>query len=1176
MQIELAFIFPKISPESDLKKWRQAFGEEMVQLLQRKDVKFKKVYDLQAFSKIINSLDRLEIPYKIKVDDDFMDLAFPLPAPSSLIHTETSDWEKIAIEIRDRAKFLADELSLPEQGTRERIERFKSIQELYPEWQEVQSQLSRTLSSPARGENGVESLPDDSGQRGADIIEIQALQLTVADITEKIANLEKEAGRESWTENYNILQDQIKELRDNVSKLGTQFQAARTALGEWEVRSDRFTLQTQEISEVKQSIADLKGQISGLHEALKAQESKTSQYINELTPLLEKPVADPGVLAELVSRLETLDNEVRDLRSKPEDKKPQTLPDLENLKALIAETEELHRKLQERLQQAPQGNRADSEFLMLKEKLKTLENDQSVLNEQIKQLHNSEEQRWSELETQYLSLQKAVAEKPDSQKSQLEKLRKQVANLEAIGGERDTKLEGLLNELADWRQAQQKAIDEAHFRFNDLGKNLDNLKNKEAESRSALDSNFQGINENIAHLEKEIDGLKIGIKSQKKGEEELEGVHERLDDLLKEVNLFREDILRIQESTASNSNENSLVHSELNLLKGNFEEGLNKLGNKFQSLSNRMEDVTSRVMESSLKNDDELSDNKKAVEKLRSNMSELKAIFEEIVENNNNFTTKIQELKFQQEEGLNELREKVKASNAKSNNFYLTLSEIAKHVEDLKKKEGAFKQLSDDFNEVMNLFNELSTKFAKVQNTLDNEVKLGKTFRGKISELENKVKSDNEILVQEMNTFNNKVSGLFTNVAGTLKRLEVIEGSIGSLNQKFEDVSKGVQTRVEEVKTINKKIEEVNSKVNRVPKLYELNERLSGQYLDLQKDYRSFLVQHKQILNDIDILREKSTQIDYMDFMELKESYRSLLQKYEQMVTKTREFQKANRSLSDEQKLLSEKLANLNIELGKETSPREMEGIWEPAELRSSDRKQPLKGSRIGRFFSRTGVGVILVLIVLTAIFFLTNFDQILLANFSGIAPGQDDYAGLQVVMDNFLNNTNGWFENNSINVKNGRYELNNINTDNPVIVFNQNWDVDDFIYEARLEKEEGNDNFLFGIIFKVQDPQNFYLLGITGSGRYIFTKRLNGSWTLIKPQEDLVPSRHIASGNQENVLKVVCRECYYELFINDHHMGVIKDETLSNGNVGFYVDKFLKVSVDYISVAELPAENEI
>jgi hypothetical protein len=109
-----------------------------------------------------------------------------------------------------------------------------------------------------------------------------------------------------------------------------------------------------------------------------------------------------------------------------------------------------------------------------------------------------------------------------------------------------------------------------------------------------------------------------------------------------------------------------------------------------------------------------------------------------------------------------------------------------------------------------------------------------------------------------------------------------------------------------------------------------------------------------------------------------------------------------------------------------------------------------------------------------------------------------------------------------------------------------------DFILEADSRLVSGPKDSRYGLCFRAQNVDNFYLFLVSGNGYYSIGTRTNGQWTALG---SMTKSDFIEEGNNANHLKVICKGSKIAVYANGHHLTTITDESFGDGRVGVIVD---------------------
>jgi len=123
------------------------------------------------------------------------------------------------------------------------------------------------------------------------------------------------------------------------------------------------------------------------------------------------------------------------------------------------------------------------------------------------------------------------------------------------------------------------------------------------------------------------------------------------------------------------------------------------------------------------------------------------------------------------------------------------------------------------------------------------------------------------------------------------------------------------------------------------------------------------------------------------------------------------------------------------------------------------------------------------------------------------------------------------------------------------------NWSVNDganpanFLIEADVTRVEGDPNTEYGILFRLQDGDNFYFFPIDGLGNYSLYKKQNGEWTALIPW---TASEEIdIEDGAINRMAVLAEDTLLTLLINDSAVAQIEDETFASGRLALAAGTF-------------------
>lgn len=121
----------------------------------------------------------------------------------------------------------------------------------------------------------------------------------------------------------------------------------------------------------------------------------------------------------------------------------------------------------------------------------------------------------------------------------------------------------------------------------------------------------------------------------------------------------------------------------------------------------------------------------------------------------------------------------------------------------------------------------------------------------------------------------------------------------------------------------------------------------------------------------------------------------------------------------------------------------------------------------------------------------------------------------------------------------------------------------DDFVLEVDGRLATGDPASTYGILFRMQSPEEFYRFEISGTGMYIVERHdPGGQWERLVP--DWQESDAIAQGlNARNRLKVIARGPNVEYYVNDTLLGEFNDASYARGNIGLDAGTFGKIGLE-------------
>lgn len=132
-----------------------------------------------------------------------------------------------------------------------------------------------------------------------------------------------------------------------------------------------------------------------------------------------------------------------------------------------------------------------------------------------------------------------------------------------------------------------------------------------------------------------------------------------------------------------------------------------------------------------------------------------------------------------------------------------------------------------------------------------------------------------------------------------------------------------------------------------------------------------------------------------------------------------------------------------------------------------------------------------------------------------------------------------------------------------------------DLALEVDVVQRSGPADSSFGVLFRIQDDQQFYRFDITGNGLYIIERRNNdGTWTRLLP--DWTPTTALNQGlNVVNRLKIIAAGPELTFYANDVLLTQLTDEAFRSGSIALDAGTFgggnLQVSFDNLAITAAP-----
>lgn len=128
-----------------------------------------------------------------------------------------------------------------------------------------------------------------------------------------------------------------------------------------------------------------------------------------------------------------------------------------------------------------------------------------------------------------------------------------------------------------------------------------------------------------------------------------------------------------------------------------------------------------------------------------------------------------------------------------------------------------------------------------------------------------------------------------------------------------------------------------------------------------------------------------------------------------------------------------------------------------------------------------------------------------------------------------------------------------------------------DFLLEVDAWQRSGASEGSYGVLFRMQDDQQFYRFEITGTGLYMIERHnSDGTWTRFVPE--WTPTSALNKGlNIPNRLKIIATGPDMAFYVNDILLTQVQDDQYAAGKIGLDAGTFsggsLQVSFDNLSI---------
>jgi hypothetical protein len=114
-----------------------------------------------------------------------------------------------------------------------------------------------------------------------------------------------------------------------------------------------------------------------------------------------------------------------------------------------------------------------------------------------------------------------------------------------------------------------------------------------------------------------------------------------------------------------------------------------------------------------------------------------------------------------------------------------------------------------------------------------------------------------------------------------------------------------------------------------------------------------------------------------------------------------------------------------------------------------------------------------------------------------------------------------------------------------------------DVSIEVNASVASGDQDTEYGIIFRYQDAENFYILQLAADGSVAIRKMESGSFSVISGNGKWTSSDAVNQGVAGNTLKAVCDGNTLTLYVNDTQVAEATDDLFASGDVGLFAGTF-------------------
>ncbi|MBN2459984.1 MAG: hypothetical protein JXB60_00130 [Candidatus Cloacimonetes bacterium] len=181
------------------------------------------------------------------------------------------------------------------------------------------------------------------------------------------------------------------------------------------------------------------------------------------------------------------------------------------------------------------------------------------------------------------------------------------------------------------------------------------------------------------------------------------------------------------------------------------------------------------------------------------------------------------------------------------------------------------------------------------------------------------------------------------------------------------------------------------------------------------------------------------------------------------------------------------------------------------------------------------------------------------------------------IFQDNFDNQDTGWATGDSedrfLKIEDGKYIFSHKREEDSWFTWNSA-DIDqqeNFSIKSNITHISGVDDYGYGIIWGMEDLENYYSFNVSANGYYRFAKEVDGNWyDIIAWTENWFD----ILGDDEIEIKRI--EDRYEFYVNGYCLDTSSYEPLMGNRIGYVIYRNQLLHIDDLVVTQLPRYTEI